>query len=182
MRRRWIGRTCPRITWQATHRRTGFRCAATSFYTEHDIDLRLKTTVTGIDVGAREVTLGDGSKVAYDRLLLATGAEPVRLPLPGMDLPHVHTLRTLGDCRAIIARAATARRAVVMGASFIGLEVAASLRARGIEVHVVAPEKRPMERVLGPQMGDFVRGLHEEHGVIFHMEDTATAIERAESR
>ncbi|HSQ79940.1 MAG TPA: FAD-dependent oxidoreductase [Casimicrobiaceae bacterium] len=148
-----------------------------SFYTEQDIDLRLKTTVANIDVRAREVVLDDGSKVAYDRLLLATGAEPVRLPLAGMDLPHAYTLRTLGDCRAIIARAATARRAVVMGASFIGLEVAASLRARGIEVHVVAPEKRPMERVLGPQMGDFVRSLHEEHGVIFHLEDTATAID-----
>jgi NADPH-dependent 2,4-dienoyl-CoA reductase/sulfur reductase-like enzyme/nitrite reductase/ring-hydroxylating ferredoxin subunit len=148
-----------------------------SFYTERGIDLRLKTTVTNIDVRAREVVLDDGSKVAYDRLLLATGAEPVRLPLAGMDLPHVHTLRTLGDCRAIIARAATTRRAVVMGASFIGLEVAASLRARGIEVHVLAPEKRPMERVLGPQMGDFLRSLHEEHGVIFHLEDTATAID-----
>ncbi len=148
-----------------------------SFYTEQDVDLRLMTTVADIDTSAREVTLGDGSKVPYDRLLLATGAEPVRLPLPGMDLPHVHTLRTLADSRAIIARAATARRAVVMGASFIGLEVAASLRTRGIEVHVVAPEKRPMERVLGPQMGDFVRSLHEEHGVIFHMEDTATAID-----
>jgi len=148
-----------------------------SFYTEQGIDLRLKTTVTNIDLRAREVILDDGSKVGYDRLLLATGAEPVRLPLPGMDLPHVHTLRTLDDCRAIIARAATTRRAVVMGASFIGLEVAASLRARSIEVHVVAPEKRPMERVLGPEMGDFVRRLHEEHGVIFHLEDTATAID-----
>jgi len=147
------------------------------FYAEADIDLRLKTTVTDIDVRARELALGDGSRIAYDRLLLATGAEPVRLPLPGMDLPHVHTLRTFGDSRAIIARAATARRAVVMGASFIGLEVAASLRARGIEVHVVAPEKRPMERVLGPQMGDFVRSLHEEHGVIFHLENTAIAID-----
>ena len=147
------------------------------FYTEQNIDLRLRTTVTGLDVRKRELELGDGSKVAYDRLLLATGAEPVRLPLPGMDLPHVHTLRTLADCRAIIAQAANTRRAVVLGASFIGLEVAASLRARNIEVHVVAPEKRPMERILGPQMGDFVRGLHEEHGVIFHLEDTATAID-----
>ncbi len=147
------------------------------FYAEQNIDLRLRTTVTEIDMRGREVALNDGSTVGYYQLLLATGAEPVRLPLPGMDLPHVHTLRTLADCRAIIARAATARRAVVMGASFIGLEVAASLRARDIEVHVVAPEKRPMERILGPQMGDFVRSLHEEHGVIFHLEDTATAID-----
>jgi apoptosis-inducing factor 3 len=147
------------------------------FYAEQNIDLRLRTTVSEIDVRRREVALNDGSKVAYDRLLLATGAEPVRLPLPGMDLAHVYTLRTLRDCRAIIARAASAQRAVIMGASFIGLEVAASLRTRGIEVHVVAPEKRPMERILGPQMGDFVRKLHEEHGVIFHLENTATAID-----
>jgi NADPH-dependent 2,4-dienoyl-CoA reductase/sulfur reductase-like enzyme/nitrite reductase/ring-hydroxylating ferredoxin subunit len=147
------------------------------FYREQRIDLRLKTTVADIDVRATEVVLRDGARVAFDRLLLATGAEPMRLPLPGMDLSHVYTLRTLADCRAIIARAATTQRAVVMGASFIGLEVAASLRARGIEVHVVAPERRPMERLLGPQMGDFVRSLHEEHGVIFHLEDTATVIE-----
>jgi len=147
------------------------------FYAEQHIDLRLKTTAASIDPREREVVLGDGSKLAYDRLLLATGAEPVRLPLPGMDLPQVHTLRTLADCRAIIARAATAKRAVVIGASFIGLEVAASLRTRNIEVHVVAPEKRPMERILGPEMGDFVRKLHEEHGVIFHLEDTPSAID-----
>ena len=151
-----------------------------AFYADAGIDLRLKTAVTAIDGRAREVAIGDGSRIGYDRLLLATGAEPVRLPLPGMDLPHVHTLRTLDDCRAIIALAATARRAVVMGASFIGLEVAASLRATGIDVHVVAPEKRPMERVLGAQLGDFVRNLHEEHGVIFHLEDTATAIDARE--
>jgi NADPH-dependent 2,4-dienoyl-CoA reductase/sulfur reductase-like enzyme/nitrite reductase/ring-hydroxylating ferredoxin subunit len=148
-----------------------------AFYREQRIELRLNTRVDSVDAGARNVVLGDGSKVAYDRLLLATGAEPVRLPLPGMDLPHVRTLRTLADCRGIIALAAKSRRAVVIGASFIGLEVAASLRARDIEVHVVAPERRPMERILGPEMGDFVRRLHEEHGVIFHLEDTPTAID-----
>jgi NADPH-dependent 2,4-dienoyl-CoA reductase/sulfur reductase-like enzyme/nitrite reductase/ring-hydroxylating ferredoxin subunit len=147
------------------------------YFAKHCIDLRLKTGVVGIDAHSREVELGDGSKLAYDRLLLATGAEAVRLPIAGMDLAHVHTLRSLADCRAIIARAATARRAVVMGASFIGLEVAASLRARGLEVHVVAPDKRPMERVLGPELGDFVRKLHEEHGVVFHLGNTASAID-----
>ena len=147
------------------------------FYTENGIDLRLGANVIAIDARSREVALTDGSNVPYDRLLLATGAEPVRLTIPGADQPHVHTLRTLADCRAIISSAGAARRAVVLGASFIGLEVAASLRAREIEVHVVAPEKIPMERILGPQMGSFVRALHTEHGVIFHLEDTAVAID-----
>jgi NADPH-dependent 2,4-dienoyl-CoA reductase/sulfur reductase-like enzyme/nitrite reductase/ring-hydroxylating ferredoxin subunit len=147
------------------------------FYPEASIDLRLKTEVTSIDTKARNVVLADGKTVSYDRLLLATGAEPLRLPIPGADQPHVHVLRSLADCRAIIASADRARRAIVIGASFIGLEAAASLRARDIEVHVVGLEQRPMERVLGPAMGDFVRALHEEHGVIFHLGDTVTAID-----
>jgi NADPH-dependent 2,4-dienoyl-CoA reductase/sulfur reductase-like enzyme/nitrite reductase/ring-hydroxylating ferredoxin subunit len=147
------------------------------FYAESAIDLRLRTEVTSIDAAGRKVILGDGKTVPYDRLLLATGAEPVRLPIPGANQPHVHVLRSLDDCRAIIGLAGNARRAVVIGASFIGLEVAASLRARDIEVHVVGLEQRPMERVLGPEMGDFVRALHEQHGVTFHLGDTVTAIE-----
>ena len=147
-----------------------------SFYPESHIDLRLKTQVAKIDPRAATVTLADGATLPYDRLLLATGAEPVRLPTPGAGLPHVHVLRTLADCRAIIEAADQAKRAVVIGASFIGLEVAASLRARKLEVHVVAPESRPLERVFGPQMGDFIRKLHEEQGVVFHLEDTAEEI------
>src|SRR4051794_6655479 len=147
------------------------------FYTDAGIELIVNSTVTSIDPKGRSVTTAGGASLSYDRLLLATGAEPVRLPIPGADQPHVHVLRSLADCRAIIADSKGARRAVVIGASFIGLEAAAALRARDVEVHVVAPEQRPMERVLGPEMGDFVRALHEEHGVIFHLEDTVTAID-----
>jgi NADPH-dependent 2,4-dienoyl-CoA reductase/sulfur reductase-like enzyme/nitrite reductase/ring-hydroxylating ferredoxin subunit len=148
------------------------------FYKDQSISLELRSHVAGIDVKARHVTLRDGNNAPFDKLLLTTGAEPVRLAIPGADQPHVHVLRSLADSRAIIAGTGQARRAVVIGASFIGLEVTASLRARGIEVHVVAPESRPLERVLGREFGDFIRGIHEEHGVIFHLGQTATAIDR----
>ena len=147
------------------------------YYEKQNIDLRLATRVAAVEVKEQRVRLADGGTVSYDRLLLATGAEPVRLPIPGADLPHVHTLRSFADCRAIIKKAETARRVVVMGASFIGLEVAAALRKRKLEVHVVAPDKRPMEKILGPQMGDFIHALHKRHGVVFHLEDKASAIE-----
>ena len=147
------------------------------FYREHAIDVALGTNVTGIDVKAQQVAVAGGRNLAFDKLVLATGAEPIRLDIPGASEPHVHVLRSLGDARAIIANAKEARHAVVVGASFIGLEAAASLRARELEVHVVAPERRPMERVLGREFGDFIRELHEEHGVVFHLEETAAAID-----
>ena len=147
------------------------------FYLENDIEVRLGQTVSKIDIRSREVALAGGDKIPYDRLLLATGAEPARLSIPGADQPHVRVLRSLADCHAIIEYAKAARRVVVIGASFIGLEVTAALRARGLEVHIVAPEKRPMERILGPQIGDFVRTLHEEHGAVFHLDDSVIAID-----
>ena len=91
------------------------------------------------------------------------------MTIPGADKPHVFTLRSLDDSRAIIKKTAESKVAVVIGASFIGLEVAASLIERGLSVHVVAPEPRPLEKVLGPELGDFVRAEHESHGVDFHL-------------
>src|SRR5215471_2503652 len=146
------------------------------YYKDRSINLELRTEVTVLDTKARQVTLGNGRNIPFDKLLLATGAEPIRLDIPGANLRHVHVLRSLADSRRIIADAEKARRAVVIGASFIGLEAAAALRARGIEVHVVAPDHRPLERVLGREFGDFIRALHEERGVVFHLEQTAIAI------
>ena len=146
------------------------------FYRDHGIDLRLGARAAAIDPAQRAVQLEDGSRLAYDALLIATGADPVRRDLPGGDLPHVHYLRSLDDSRAIIKKAESARRAVVIGASFIGLEVAASLRARKLEVCVVAPEAIPMERIMGREIGGLVRRMHEEHGVEFRLGATVGSV------
>lgn len=147
------------------------------FFAEQKIDLVTGVRAVDIDGTGRKVVLDNGRVLPYEALLLATGAEVIRLAIPGAELPHVHTLRTLADSRAIIARAQSAKNAVVIGASFIGLEVAASLRARGLAVTVVAPEAVPLERVLGPQLGGFVRALHEEKGVAFRLGRTPAAVE-----
>ena len=150
---------------------------STEFYEANGIELRLGMAVTAIDPGKHRITLGDGGSLDFAKLLIATGAEPIRLDVPGAALPHVRTLRSLADSRGIIARAKSGSRAVIVGASFIGLEAAAALRHRGVEVHVVAPETRPMERVLGPVLGDFLHSLHESHGVIFHLGHTLAGID-----
>jgi NADPH-dependent 2,4-dienoyl-CoA reductase/sulfur reductase-like enzyme len=132
--------------------------------------------VTAIDPRARTATLADGGQLRWDALLLATGAEPIALGVPGAERPQVHTLRSLADSRAIVARAQGAKRAVVVGAGFIALEAAAALRARKLEVAVVAPEATPFARTLGPEIGGFLRALHEEHGVTFHLGQTVQSI------
>jgi apoptosis-inducing factor 3 len=141
-----------------------------------DVELVLQR-VTKLDPATKTLTLADGSTRAFDAILLATGADPIRLPIPGADRPHVHYLRTRADAERIIAEAQSGRNAVVMGASFIGLEVAASLRGREVNVTVVAPEAVPLARILGEEAGDFVRRLHEEHGVVFRLGMTAKSIE-----
>jgi NADPH-dependent 2,4-dienoyl-CoA reductase/sulfur reductase-like enzyme/nitrite reductase/ring-hydroxylating ferredoxin subunit len=138
---------------------------------------RLGRRVLALDPAAKRLTFDDGTTRIFGAIILATGAEAVRLTIPGEGGSPVHYLRTLADSRQIIKAAEAARRAVVLGASFIGLEVAASLRHRGIEVHVVAPGTRPFERVLGAQLGDFIRALHESHGVVFHLGQTARGME-----
>jgi apoptosis-inducing factor 3 len=139
------------------------------FFATQQIKLQLGVRATRIDVQAKQVFGEDGTSYPYDALLLATGADPIRLAVPGADMAHVHYLRSLADSRAIIAELGHAKRAVVIGSGFIGLETAAALRTRGLEVHVVSPDARPLEKVLGPELGDFIRALHEEHGVVFHL-------------
>jgi 3-phenylpropionate/trans-cinnamate dioxygenase ferredoxin reductase subunit len=148
------------------------------FYEEQRIELVLGRRVTSINPTKRLVQLDDGSERSYGSLLLATGADPVRLAIPGADDDRVRYLRSFADSRAIVERAGRARHVVVVGASFIGLEVAAALRARGIAVDVVAPESTPLERVLGVEVGRFIRSLHEAQGVTFHLGHTVARIER----
>jgi NADPH-dependent 2,4-dienoyl-CoA reductase/sulfur reductase-like enzyme len=139
------------------------------FYREQKIDTLAKTSATAIDAKRKQVTLSNGRSLGYDALLLATGATPVRLAIPGNDLPHVCYLRTLTDSRRIIDKAKSAKRAVIIGASFIGLEVAWSLRERKLEVAVVGKGSLPLENVLGRELGSLVRETHEANGVKFHL-------------
>lgn len=147
------------------------------FYREQKIDTFTNTSVTAIDPQEKKVTLTDGRSLGYGALLLATGAEPVRLAIPGGDLPHVYYLRTLTDSRRIIDKAKSSKRAVVIGASFIGLEVAWSLRERKLEVAVVGKGSLPLEKVLGGELGTVIRETHEANGVKFHLGRKPVAIQ-----
>jgi 3-phenylpropionate/trans-cinnamate dioxygenase ferredoxin reductase subunit len=147
------------------------------FYAEHDIDLRVARTAVGLNTAAGELTLDDGDVLRYDRLLLATGAEPRRLTIPGSELEGVMYLRSLEDCDALRARLDDGGAVVVIGAGWIGAEVAASARQRGLDVTVVDPASVPLERVLGTELGEIYRDIHVDHGV--HML-LGTGVERFE--
>ena len=150
---------------------------APEYYSDERIDLRLNSRVSAIDSAARRVTLEGGRQLEFGALLLATGADPVRLEIPGAAPSQVCYLRTFSDSRAIVAKASTAKRVVVVGAGFIGLEVAASLRKRGIDVHVAGRESIPLQHVLGADVGRFVQSLHESQGVIFHLGATVARMD-----
>jgi 3-phenylpropionate/trans-cinnamate dioxygenase ferredoxin reductase subunit len=139
------------------------------FYAEQEITFLPGDPARTLDPAARSIALESGRRLPYAAAVLATGAAPRRLDIPGAGLPHVHLLRTLGDSDAIIARAASARRAVVVGASFIGLEAAAALRQRELDVTVVGREAVPLARVFGEDIGRAVQSLHEQHGVAFRL-------------
>ncbi len=147
------------------------------FYREQKIDTITNTSVTAIDTKAKHVTLPDGRALGYGALLLATGSSVVRLTIPGGDLPHVCYLRTLADSRRIIEKAKNAKHVVVIGASFIGLEVAASLRERKLEVDVIGRGSLPLEKILGSDLGKLIYETHEAHGVKFHLGRTPATIE-----
>ena len=147
------------------------------WYSERKIDLVLNSRVTSLDTSKKKVGTEDGKTYEYGALLLATGADPVKLPVEGTTLSQVFYLRSFADSKAIVAKATSAKQVVVVGASFIGLEVAASLRSRGVAVHVVSTVQVPMERILGSRVGAFIRSLHESHGVVFHLGETMKRVE-----
>jgi 3-phenylpropionate/trans-cinnamate dioxygenase ferredoxin reductase component len=140
-----------------------------SFYADNGIDLRLSCRVESIDVGARRVGLAGGEQVPYDSLLLATGAAPRRVSVPGADLAGVHYLRTLADSESLAAAVRSAGRVAVIGGGWIGSEVAASARQMGAEVSMIEAAPVPLVRVLGPELGAFYRDVHADHGVDLHL-------------
>ena len=164
------------LSGQAERENLPLRSEGDDFFAAMGIERKIGT-VTRLDAPAKTLTFADGTTLAYAGALLATGAAPIRLDVPGADLEGVHVLRTLADAEAIVARASEAKRVVVVGASFIGLEAASALRERKLAVTVVAPESEPLEKILGEQVGRSLRRLHEKNGVEFRLGTEVAEIE-----
>ncbi|MFE3544411.1 NAD(P)/FAD-dependent oxidoreductase [Nocardia sp. NPDC059177] len=147
-----------------------------AWYRDHHIDLRLGTTATAFDARAKTVTLPDESTLSYDKLALATGSRPRTLKVPGADAPNVYTLRTIGDSDVLAQVLRTEQRLVIIGAGWIGLEVAAQARARGVDVTVLESAPLPLIGALGPEMGAFYADVHRAHGVDLRTDTTVEAI------
>lgn len=148
------------------------------FFADQKIEIRLNSRVTGIDPKAKRLTLERGETVHYDKCLIATGGTPFKPKIEGIDLPHVHVLRSFADCRSLISGLNGAKKVVIVGAGFIGLEAAAALKARQLDVTIVAPGRFPLEHVVGAEVGDFLKSLHESNGVRFRLGQSVGKIER----
>jgi 3-phenylpropionate/trans-cinnamate dioxygenase ferredoxin reductase subunit len=160
---------------ETTAESTLFRPA--SWYEENDVELLLGVSVRSVDPGMGAVHLGDGTQIRYDKVLIATGGLTKRVAVPGRDLEGIHDLRRIEDADLIRQEAEAGRTAVVVGAGFIGCEVAASLRQLGVEVEVVEIMDAPLRRAVGPEIGRVFEDMHRDHGVRFHF---GHAVERFE--
>ncbi len=152
-----------------------------AYYADHNVELRVGTTAVGLNTSSKELTLNDGQRLCYDRLLLATGSEPRRLTIPGADLDGVLYLRSVHDSDLLRERLDRGGAVVVVGAGWIGAEVAASARQRGLEVTVVEPASVPLERVMGAEVGAIYRDIHTDHGVEMLMGTEVEAFEGHEA-
>jgi NADPH-dependent 2,4-dienoyl-CoA reductase/sulfur reductase-like enzyme/nitrite reductase/ring-hydroxylating ferredoxin subunit len=149
------------------------------FYKEQRIDLRLNVKVTELDPKHKRIGLAGGRSIDYDKCLIATGGRPVKPNIYGIDLPHVHFLRSFSDCKSLISALSGIKKVIIVGAGFIGLEAAAALKARGLDVTIVAPNEFPLEHVVGREIGSFLKSVHEKNGVRFHLRRFVEKIEKS---
>jgi NADPH-dependent 2,4-dienoyl-CoA reductase/sulfur reductase-like enzyme/nitrite reductase/ring-hydroxylating ferredoxin subunit len=151
------------------------------FYIMQKIELRLNAKVVSLDISAKTFTLTNGESLHFDKCLLAMGGSPTRPLIAGIEMPHVHFLRSFSDCRSLIkALGGTTKKVVIVGAGFIGMEGASALKSRGLDVTVIAPSKIPLANVVGDEVGAFLKSVHEKNGVLFRLGQSVSRIEKDE--
>jgi NADPH-dependent 2,4-dienoyl-CoA reductase/sulfur reductase-like enzyme len=158
------------------------RLRSDDFFIEHDIEIWNNTEAVKVDTTVKQINFGDGTTLEYDCLLIATGGAPRKLPFQSDTEENVFLLRSFSDSDAIIAAAERGKRAIVIGSSFIGMEAASSLKVRGCDVTVVAPDKIPFAKALGPEIGKLFQRIHESNGVKFRLGEHVTGFMRSDGR